>query len=67
MRAHHIQVVREINPTQVSEQRTLPLSLQQIEEIKSKPTEQEKAQLRTLYGIKETYNPLLTIPADLYR
>ena len=63
----HMQVDREINPTQVIEQRTLPSSLQQIEEIKSKPAEQEKAKLHTMYGIKETYNPLLTIPADLYR
>ena len=63
----HMQVDREINPTQVIEQRTLSSSLQQIEEIKSKPAEQEKAKLRTMYGIKETYNPLLTIPADLYR
>lgn len=63
----HVQVDREVNPTEVSEQRTLISSLQHIEEIKSKPTEQEKARLRTEYGIKETYNPLLTIPADLYR
>ena len=62
-----MQVDRDINPTQVSELRNLLSSLEQIEEIKSKQTEQERAQLRTKYGIKETYNPLLTIPADLYR
>ena len=63
----YMQVDRDINPTQVSELRILLSSLEQIEEIKSKKTEQERAQLRTKYGIKEAYNPLLTIPADLYK
>ena len=40
---------------------------EQIEEIKSKNSEREKAELRTRYGIKETLNPLLSIAADLFR
>ncbi len=58
---------RDVNPTIIGPERTSLSSLQQIEAIKSQKTERAKAQLRTKYGIKETNNPMLMIPADLYR
>ena len=63
----NIQVDREVAPTEIGEQRTVVSAREQIEEIKSKTTEHERAELRTRYGIKETSNPLLSIPADLFR
>ena len=62
-----MQVDREIAPTEVSQKRTLSSYKEQIDEIKSKVTEHEKGNLRTKYGTKEAPNPLLTIPADLFR
>ena len=47
--------------------RTKALSLQQIMEIKQLRTEAEKAEHRVEYGLGEHDNPLLSIPADLYR
>ena len=58
---------REVAPTEISEQRTLVSAREQIEEIKSKASERERAGLRTRYGIKEIPNPLLSIRADLFR
>jgi hypothetical protein len=63
----HMQVDKEINPTVTAERRTLSKSIQMIQEIRSQKTEVAKAQLRTRYGIKEDTNPMLTLPADLFR
>ncbi len=38
----------------------------QIAEIKSKRTETDKNALRKLYGIRESVNPMLDLPVDLY-
>ena len=62
-----MQVDREVAPTEIGEQRTVVSAMDQIEEIKSKSSERERAELRTRYGIKDIYNPLLSIPADLLR
>eukprot|EP00731_Ephydatia_muelleri_P006261 Em0003g509a len=55
------------NPDELSELRTMSLALQQIAEIEALRTEQEKIEMRKLYGVRETLNPLFSIHADLYR
>lgn len=63
-----LKVDRDVNPTVVCEKRTIASSLQQIDEIKTKVTQQEKSNLHTRYGIKETpSNPMLTLPGDIFR
>ena len=42
----------------------MDLALQQIAEI---GTEQEKIEMRKLYGVRDTLNPLFSIHAYLYR
>ena len=64
--AHYIQVDREVNPTQLGIHRTLSSSLVQIQEIQSASCEREKVRLRILYGIRETPNPMLSLPFDPY-
>ncbi|KAL5486601.1 hypothetical protein EMCRGX_G019103 [Ephydatia muelleri] len=54
------------NPDELSELRTMSLALQQIAEIEALRTEQEKIEMRKLYGVRETLNPLFSIHADLY-
>ena len=63
----HIQVDKEVDPTIVDEKCTLSNSVEMIREIQSKSTEAARAQLRTRHGIKEDRNPMLTLPADLFR
>ena len=55
------------NPDELSELRTMALALQQIAEIAALRTEQEKIEMRKLYGVRETLNPLFSIHVDLYR
>ena len=55
------------NPDELSELRTMALALQQIAEIAALWTKQEKIETRKLYGVRETFNPLFFIHADLYR
>lgn len=62
-----LQADRDVSPTEIGEQRTLESARGQIEEIKLKSSERERAELRTRYGIKEISNPLLSIHADLFR
>lgn len=64
---HSLQVDRDGNPTRLSTPRSLSSTLQAIAEIQAQPTATNKAALRTQYGIREDPNPLLTIPADLFR
>ena len=61
-----LQVDREVDPHLVCEGRSKEY-FDQIRSILSQRTESEKATLRTLYGVRETSNPLLYIPADLYQ
>ena len=63
----HMQVDKEVNPTEIAEYRSLSSSLQMMEEIKSKDSEGAKAKLRTRYGLRDDPNPMLKLPADLYR
>lgn len=58
---------KEVNPCVVDIPRTLELTLQQILNIKSQNLQKDKSELRTLYGIKEDENSMLTIPADLFQ
>ena len=58
---------KEVAPTEIAEQRTLASSIQMMDDIKDQPSEQAMARLRTTYGIKEIPNPMLTLPADLFR
>ncbi len=62
-----VKVDREDDPTETDEPRTLVQSLRFIAEIQSKTTESEKRALRTRYGIREIDNPMLAIPADLFK
>ena len=62
-----MQVDRSVNPAVIDEKRTLQSSLQQMHTIQSETLEKDKAKLRTQYGIKEDFNPMLSIPADLYQ
>ena len=64
MFSFHKQVDKEVNPTEVAEQRTVKFM---IDEIGSHNSEAAKAQLRTRYGIKDDSNPMLKLPADLFR
>ena len=41
--------------------------LDHIDEIKKCSSEREKQAKRTLYGLRENYNPLFILPIDLYR
>ncbi len=43
------------------------MALREIIQIRDQPTEAAKVALRTAAGLKEKHNPLLMIPADLYR
>ena len=61
------QVDRDENAAALDNPRTKELSLLQIAEIDKQTFEKEKKLLRVQYGISEHYNPLLRIPADLYR
>ena len=36
-------------------------------EIRQKVTEKEKKETRTLYGLKEHYNPMFNLKVDLFR
>ena len=38
-----------------------------IEKIRAEPLQKRKAELRTQYGLREVYNPMLSIPADLFQ
>lgn len=58
---------KEVAPTEIAEQCTLASSIQMMDDIKDQPSEQAMARLRTTYGIKEIPNPMLTLPADLFR
>ena len=42
-------------------------SKQCINDIRAAANEPVKAQKRTQYGLKETFNPLLELSVDLYR
>jgi len=61
------QVDRDVNPTQLDTPRSLTSSLQQIQEIQAASSLVRKAALRTEYGIKETPNPMLSLPVDLFQ
>ena len=57
----------QVNPDRVSSYRTKDQVKRQMSMIASATTSHEKKQLKTLYGIKETSNPLLRLPLDLYQ
>ena len=56
-----------MDPTRIATLRDKETCLSQMEEIKSKPSENAKAKLRAEYGVKETNNPLFSLSVDLYR
>lgn len=62
-----MQADKEVNPRTVSTPRTLVSSLQQMQEIQLKPLKCEKERLRTKYGVKESPNPMLSLPGDLFQ
>lgn len=41
--------------------------MEKIDAIKKAPTENQKARLRTEFGLKETYNPIFLLSVDPYR
>ena len=61
------QIDRDENTAALDNPRTKELTLLQMAEIDQQVTEKDKNVLRVQYGISEHYNPLLSIPADLYR
>ena len=63
----HLQVDKEVSLKEVDDQRTVVLAMKQMDEIKSRASEREKAEFWTRYGIRESPNPMLSIPADLFR
>lgn len=58
---------RNETPHLVCEQRTTVNSLQHMPTIVSQRCEEAKSQKRTLFGVREDFNPLLHIPCDLYK
>ena len=63
----NIQVNRKHNPGKVGSPRRTAKALQDIIHIREQLTEAAKNSLRTESGLRETQNPMLTIPADLFR
>ena len=47
--------------------RTREVALQHIQALKSLRTEHDKVEMRKGFGVKEDDNPLLYIPADLFK
>ena len=54
------------NPDTVCALRTKAVGLQQMAQINALLTEAQKVEMRKQFGLREDYNPLLYIPADLY-
>eukprot|EP00731_Ephydatia_muelleri_P028790 Em0020g434a len=57
---------RQENPDTVCALRTKDMALQQIAQINALLTEADRVGMRKSFGLREDYNPLLYIPADLY-
>lgn len=62
-----MQVDGVLCPERVSRDRTKFQVLRQIDSIESEVSEAGKKVKRTLYGIKEAYNPLFSLSIDLYQ
>ena len=58
---------KDVNTAELDNPRTKGLSLTQITKIRQQETESAKKELRVKYRLGEHHNPLLSIPADLYR
>lgn len=55
------------DPSQIGILRTREGCLSDIQAIERESSENKKSKLRAKYGLKEKYNPLLTLSTDLYR
>ena len=60
------QTTRKENPDTFCALRTKDMALQQIAQINALLTEADRVEMRKSFGLREDYNPLLYIPADLY-
>ena len=60
------QTTRQENPDTVCALRTKDMALQRIAQINALLTEADRVGMRKSFGLREDYNPLLYIPADLY-
>ena len=60
------QTTRKENPDTLCALRTKDMALQQIAQINALLTEADRVEMRKCFGLREDYNPLLYIPADLY-
>ena len=56
-----------VTPTAILRLRTKDSTIQQMRIIADAPTEAQRKQRRTLYGLSENYNPLFQLDVDFFQ
>ncbi len=62
-----MQVDKAVNPEVIGTLRDKQLSHRQIQRIRRQSTLKGKREMSTLYGLRDSYNPLDRLSLDLYR